>query len=499
MQSIVTARDVSFEVSGGRVLFKNINFTLDTKLTALVGPNGVGKTCLAKLISGAYEPNQGSIRRSGQISFFSQRETPLTISVNEYLLNNYEWSLLKEKLLKGINREQLCTQLSGGQWMRVRLAKAIDDHFLILDEPTNDLDREGREAVLQFLKECPHGILLISHDRECLQLCESILELSNKGLAKFSGDWSAYEEHKEKEIEKLEANLEQATRHRDHALADRNEKLSQQEKRNLRGAKLAERGGIPKIILGGMKRRAQVTTAKIDTATLESANDSVREAFEAYRELKLNPMMYAEISGSSIPKQKLVAEARDFNLRYRDWLFKEDLNFSWRGNIRMALKGRNGSGKSSLLKALLNPSPLETRGELRFGNLKTLYIDQRGENLNDSISVLENVRENSNLEESEVRNQLARFLFTKDMVFQKVKSLSGGERLRASLAKGLLSTDKPELLILDEPTNNLDLKNIEFLEDIVREFKGALIVISHDEIFLENCAIKEIYQIYSGL
>jgi len=495
MHSIVTARDVTFELPNGRVLFQNINFTLDTKLTALVGPNGVGKTCLAKLISGESEPTLGSIRRSVQIGFFRQRESPPLVTVNEYLINDHEWSVLKEKLLYEIDRDQLCTQLSGGQWMRVRLAKAINDQYLILDEPTNDLDREGRAAVIDFLRECPNGIFLISHDRECLQLCTTIFELSNKGLEKFVGDWSAYQEKKEKEFKRLEADLEQATRHRDQTVSERNEKLTQQAKRNQRGAKLAERGGIPRILLGGMKRRAQVTTAKIDVATLDKANESMRAAFEAYQDLKLNPIMYAEISGSPVPNQKLIVETREFNIRYKDWLFKKDLTFLWRGNIRLALKGKNGSGKSSLLKAILNQSPAEFRGEIRRGNLKTLYIDQRGERLDDDLSVLENVRQNSLLDEGEVRNQLAQFLFTKETVFQKAASLSGGERLRASLAKGLLATEKPELLILDEPTNNLDLKNIEFLEELAREFKGALIVISHDEVFLENCNLNEVYNV----
>lgn len=497
MHSIVTARDVTFEFPDGRVLFQNINFTLDTKLTALVGPNGIGKTCLAQLISGECEPNSGSIQRSAQVAVFKQRESPPSITVSEYLINDSEWSLLKEKLLRGIDREQLCTQLSGGQWMRVRLAKVISHQYLILDEPTNDLDRDGRAVVLEFLRECPHGILLISHDRECLQLCTTILELSNKGLEKFNGDWSVYEEQKDISLKRLETQLQQATRHRDQALSDRHEKRAKQEKRNQRGVKIGERGGMPRILLGAMKRRAQVTTAQIDVATLEKANERLREAFESYQDLKLTPTMSAEISGCPLPNQKLVAEAREFNIRYTDWLFTKDLNFLWRGNIRLALKGRNGSGKSSLLKAILNEFQGEPRGEIRRGNLKTLYIDQSGKSLNDNLSILENIRESSLFSESEVRNQLAHFLFTKDAVFQQADSLSGGERLRASLAKGLLSTEKPELLILDEPTNNLDLKNIEFLEGLVREFKGALIVISHDETFLKNCHLQEIFDIDS--
>jgi ATPase subunit of ABC transporter with duplicated ATPase domains len=160
----------------------------------------------------------------------------------------------------------------------------------------------------------------------------------------------------------------------------------------------------------------------------------------------------------------------------------------------VALKGANGSGKSTLLKVILGER-FETKGELRAGNLDTLYIDQRCSVLDDSLSIFDNIRQSATLTESEIRNGLAGFLFPGESVFQLTKDLSGGERLRATLAKGFLSHHKPELLVLDEPTNNLDLVNIEFLENLVAQFRGALLVISHDEAFLENCKIEDVYNL----
>jgi len=490
MHSIVTASGVSFELSNGRILFTNLSFSLEPKLTALVGPNGVGKTCLAKLLANELQPTDGVIRRNTSITFFPQRQIPEPIIVDQFLALDYTWSALGEKLLTGIDGQTLCTNLSGGQWMRVRLVRALGDQFLILDEPTNDLDREGREALLQFLRQRDGGALLISHDRECLQLCQDILELSNKGLAKFGGGWADYEKAKERERGHLKEALDTATRDRDAAFADRNEQKARQEKRNRRGSEAAARGGMPKILLGARKRQAQATTGTVDASTLQRANESVREAYQAFTEMKIDPIMYADISGCEIPSQKLVAEAHGFNIRFQDWIYPEDLNFAWRGNVRVALKGANGSGKSTLLKAIMGNS-FETRGELRPGRLATLYLDQQCATLDDSKSILENVRDVSTLTESEIRNGLAKFLFTKETVFQQVSSLSGGERLRAALARGLLSAEKPELLILDEPTNNLDLVNIEFLEKLIREFRGARLMISHDEVFLKNCGIHD--------
>jgi ATPase subunit of ABC transporter with duplicated ATPase domains len=490
MPSIVIARGVSYELPNGRELFKNLSFSLDARFAALVGPNGVGKTCLAKLIAGDLEPTEGVVRRIGSVKLFPQRRDPDRVTVSEFLSVEWEWSLLRATLLANIDRQAICTTLSGGQWMRVRLACALDDQFLILDEPTNDLDYEGRKAVAQFLRDREGGALVISHDRACLQHCEEILELSNRGLTQFGGGWPAYTQAKEQERERLSAALELAKRERDSALADRVDQRVRQEKRNRRGAASAARGGAPRILLGARKRRAQATSGKLDCSALERSESAIREAHQALSEMKIDPVMYADVTGREIPAQKLVAAALGFNVRFQDWIYRDDLDFAWRGNVRIALQGANGSGKSTLVRALLG-GVFETRGQLRRGDLVTFHLDQWCSLLDDRRSVLENVRAVSQASEGEIRNGLAKFLFANDTVFQRVSELSGGERVRAALARGLLSTQKPELMVLDEPTNNLDLANSRFLEQVVSEFRGALVVISHDEDFLRNCGVAD--------
>ncbi len=497
MSSTIVVRGVSYEFANGHELFSNLNFSLDAKLSALVGPNGVGKTCLAKLLVGEFEPTKGEVRRNAPVKLFPQRMQPGPVMVAEFLSADYRWSHLGQQLLGDINAQSLCTTLSGGQWMRVRLARALDGDFLILDEPTNDLDREGREAVLRFLERRDGGALLISHDREVLALCEDILELSNRGLEKFGGGWSAYAEAKQAERERLSAALESAKSARDAARTTRILQQERQEKRNRRGAKAAARGGIPRIALGALKRRAESSSGKLDAATQAHVDDAVRAAHEAFREMKVDPVMYADLIGCEMPERKLIAEARGFNIRFNDWIYRSDLSFTWRGNVRVAIEGANGSGKSTLVKAVLGHE-FETRGELRRGSLTALYLDQCCSVLDDSKNVIDNVRAVSSLSEIEIRNGLARFLFVNDTVFQKAADLSGGERVRATLARAFLSAAKPELLVLDEPTNNLDLMNVEFLERIVNEFRGALIVISHDRDFLKNCGVAQELLVRSG-
>ncbi len=488
MLSIITVSGVSFELPTGRTLFNNVNFSLKSNLTALVGPNGVGKTCLAKIIIGDLSPTTGTVFKNGAIAFFPQREPANAVTVENYLASRYSWSILGEKLLTGIDRSTLCSNLSGGQWMRVRLASKIDDQFLILDEPTNDLDREAKSILLKFLGEYHHGVLLISHDREILELCDDVLELSNQGLEKYGGGWQSYEKEKERERSQSLSELGRAKQERDKAKAERTIQVERQEKRNRQGKDFANKTGMAKIIIGAKKRQAQVSTGKTYVSTLEKANIKAKEAYDALNEIKIDPIIYADLNGVEIPNQKLVAEAKEYNVFFERWLYKNDLNFSWKGIVRLAIKGANGSGKTTLIRALLG-NTLNTKGELRLGKLKILYFDQQCSTLNESESILENVRAVSKMSESEIRNILAKLLFTGDSVFQEVHSLSGGERLRTALARGLLAEEKPELIIFDEPTNNLDLGNIKFLETLISQFKGAVIIISHDEIFLNGCGI----------
>ena len=303
MSAVITANDLSFELSNGRILFSNLNFSLNHNITALVGPNGVGKTCLAEILSGEREPTTGAIRKKTSVGRFRQSEAPDPITVEKYLARK-GWKARPgggEILLSGINSQALCTNLSGGEWARVRLASLPTDGFVILDEPSNDLDRVGRKALLDFLREHRAGALLISHDRECLNLCSEVFELSNRGLAKFGTGWKEYEEAKTFERAQLGKNLDSAKRSRDQAHADRTEQMAKQTRRSQKGASNAAKGSLPNILLGRRKRQAQVTSGAVNASTLQKTKEAVGSAHDALAEMKIEAVMYADLIGHSIP------------------------------------------------------------------------------------------------------------------------------------------------------------------------------------------------------
>lgn len=486
MESLIVAHGATHLLPDGRRLFERLSFSLSTGITGLVGANGVGKSCLARILAGTLEPAEGTVRRSVRVKMLEQHVHPPAISIAAFLDDRR--SSAAGPLLAGLDPAVRCDRLSGGQWMRVRLAAALDDAFLILDEPTNNLDRETRCFVAEFLRRRRGGTLLISHDRALLESCEAILELTPQGIARYAGGWTAYWQVREQERARLDRDLQLARRERDFAAARIQEMAQRLDRRQRHAARTAARGGMPKLLLGARKRQAQETRGRHATEVLDRAGHSVRLAGQALAARKVDAVMYAGISGEPLPAQALVAAASSFNVRYTDWVYPRDLEFEWRGNVRMAIEGGNGSGKSTLLKALRGER-LDHRGTLRRGDLAIAWLDQQYSCLEPGLSVLENVALAATGTEHELRTALAGFLFRGDKVLQTIATLSGGERLRAALAVQFLRARTPQLLLLDEPTNNLDVANAQFLEDLVRGFRGALVVVSHDQHFLERCGL----------
>lgn len=491
--------NVGFEWPNGKIIFNRVHLSLESKIYGLVGPNGVGKTTLAKLLLQQLQPTTGSVDISREsLFYFLQMEAPQEISIAEYLVDAIaSGDPLVFQFTKNFSLEQSCLSLSGGEWTRVRLAKVAGSGatFIVLDEPTNHLDQQGKQAVREFIESFQGGVLIISHDREVLELTDKIIELTPGRVSIYGGNWSDYYRERIQERERLRANLQNAEKQRDTVQEQRQRKLQDQVKRQHQGKLKGLKGGMPKILLGARKRNAQVTFGKIDHNTMDDVNSAVENTLEAYKKLKVDPVMYARLPEVQIPEGKLIFAAKDFNFRFQGGvtnLLKNNLTFSFKGAARVAIQGINGSGKSTLLKLLRKENlDIELDGYLEMGSVRAAFLDQNYSMLNSDLSVLENIQETANLETSQLRSLLAMFLFENDKVHQKVSELSGGERLRASLAKVLLANPPANALFLDEPTNNLDFPNIEFLESLLAQYQGALVVISHDKTFLNNIDIQD--------
>lgn len=521
MPALATLRDVFFTTADGRRLFSNINLTFNRERTGLVGRNGVGKTTLLCLIGGRIQPSSGAVGLTGRTGYLRQNpdngddrtiademgvsddlERIRRISSGEGGDVDFEladWTLearLSEAMmqvgLSGMDIDRTLGSLSGGQRTRAVLAGLLlmQPDMILLDEPTNNLDRDGRDALLSFLESWRGGAVVVSHDRELLRSMDRIVELSDIGAAVYGGNWDFYVQRKAEETEAAARNLARArqdvkeTARRVQIAAER------QEKRNSAGKKSRESGGVPKILLDARADRAGRTQGRgsqLAGRLQEEARQNLQEAETRVERMRTRNFSVAA-NGQPSERKILILDKIEGGPDGNGSII-QDFSLIVRGGERIALAGPNGSGKTTVLKLITGILPLRSGKMAGYGTVAML--DQDVGILERHASILDNFKRlNPGSTENACRAALARFLFRADAALQSVETLSGGEKLRAGLACVLGGNLSPDLLILDEPTNHLDLASIEAMEEALKDYDGALLIVSHDEDFLKAIGIE---------
>lgn len=494
--------NITYEVAG-RPLFRQLSYVFGRKKYGLVGANGAGKTTLLRILAGELAPDEGHARADGRVGYLRQRETPPPLTVGEYLEGVWEADRLAGELVARIPFERRLTELSGGEWVRARFARLLIEgaEFILLDEPTNDLDRAGRAAVAEFTRAFRGGMIIVSHDRELLEHVDAVVELSGQGIATYGGSFDHYARAREDERARQGEELERAKKEERRRRQERTVKKAKQEKRMRHGEKVGPDLGIPKIILGAMKRNAQETQAKLkvrEDAFVERADQARQDAWET---MKIDPFVRFDFEAA-----RPAAGRRHFNVRAVEAaigerrLWARPLSFVVKGEERWHIRGGNGSGKSTLLGIILGKTPLHARvsGEIERGD-RIAYLDQKYGALDPERSLIENLEEGTRFDPIALRNELAFFGFHGEAPLRPVKTFSGGELLKAALARALLGLALPEVIVLDEPTNNLDLASQELLARALAAFRGALVLVSHDGRFVEQLGIKHVIDLEEEL
>ncbi|MEQ0565344.1 ABC-F family ATP-binding cassette domain-containing protein [Amycolatopsis sp. NEAU-NG30] len=526
--SEIVLSGLSFSWPDDTPVFDRLSATFPGGRTGLVAPNGSGKTTLLKLVAGVLTPSAGSVTAAGVLGYLPQ-DLPLTgePSVAEVLgvapvlhaiaavesgdageahftTIGTDWDIeertraqLDRLGLADVTLDRTLDTLSGGQIVSLGLAAQLlkRPDVLLLDEPTNNLDLEARRKLYTVLDDWSGCLLVVSHDRALLDRMDRIAELDRGEIRFHGGNFTAYEEAVRAAREVAEKNIRTA----EQEVKREKREMQQARERAARRASTASRNlgnaGLPKIFAGTMKRNAQESAAKTDGTHAARVGAAKARLDQAERELRPEQKISLQLPQTEVPSGRTLFLGE--NLRVRD-LFGDGVDLAIRGPERIALTGPNGAGKSTLLRLLKGDLEPES-GTVTRADGRIAFLSQRLDLLDDDRSVAENLAAAAPaLPAAQRMNLLARFLFRGSRAHLPVGVLSGGERLRATLACVLFAEPAPQLLLLDEPTNNLDLVSTGQLESALTAFRGAFVVVSHDERFLGEIGIDRWLRLADG-
>jgi ATPase subunit of ABC transporter with duplicated ATPase domains len=486
----------------------------------------MGKSTLLRLIAKEIQPLEGNLNIQGDLYYVPQmfgNFNHLTIAeclkidrkleALEKITNGEVDEIYFEILNDGWDIEERCQQalqywklndldlnqklegLSGGQKTKVFLAgiQINQPDIILLDEPTNHLDLEGRNLLYDYIDRTSSTLVIVSHDRVLLNQMDTIYELSNQGISTYGGNFDFYSEQKEIEEEALYNDIHAKERALKKAKEKERETLERKQKLDARGKKKQEKSGVARIMMNTLRNNAEKNTSKLKNIHTEKINDisgdlrGLRSSVKNAGEMKVN------FDNSNLHSGKILIRAENINFKYSEkLLWKENLDLEIRSGDRISIKGSNGSGKTTLIKLVLGGLK-PSIGTITKTDFNTVYIDQEYSLIDKEATIYEFAQKfnDNGLKESEVKTILSRFLFGKETWDKKGEVLSGGERLKLLLCGLSISNKSPDFIVLDEPTNNLDLQNVEILSNSIKDYHGTLLVISHDEIFLEEIGVKE--------
>lgn len=510
----VVLTDLAFAWPDGTPVLDRISASFETGRTGLIGANGTGKTTLLKLIAGELTPATGSITVAGHVGYLPQHlilDTALTVAdllgIREKLdaLRAIEsgdadprlfdtlgeaWDIdararavLDSFGLRNLNLDRTVGTLSGGESILTALAglHMTGDGVVLLDEPTNNLDRQARHNLYDAIQAWQGALIIVSHDVTLLDFMDNTAELRTNSLTVFGGTYSAYRQHLEQEQSAAEQALRTAKQHLKIEERQRAEAQIKLARRQRYARTDFENKRKPKMVMNQRKTEAQVSAGKLRGQLDEKVDFARRATQQQADRIRRDARIRIDLPDPGVPRGRKLAELSD----------RQETTISVQGPERIALTGRNGIGKTLLLETLTHAQNNSARATQAIRHTEHIgYLPQRLDHLDDDRTILDTVRAAApHTPTGDLRTNLARFLFRADTIHRRVGDLSGGERFRVALAQVLLADPPNQLLVLDEPTNNLDLDSIEELISALESYRGGLIVVSHDDAFLARLQI----------
>ena len=433
----------------------------------IVGVNGVGKTTLINILSKRIDPDEGWVKLRGKTEYISQLDEPEVYEISSEMASKF-----------GVHR-LWNENMSGGEKTRFKIAKALENESILIfaDEPTSNMDIEGIELAEKMLTEYKGGLIIISHDRSFLdKLCNKIIELEGGKIKIYEGNYSDYSRQKLHDKERAQFEYDEYIKEKkrlESVIADTKQKAGSIKR--------------PPKRMGNSEARLHKMGGQKAKANLDRKIRNVEKRIE-HLEVKEKPKEISKIKIDIMPSDdvysKIIIEGKKVNKSFGNKIIFKDAEFSIYNGSKVALIGPNGCGKTTLIKMIMDrDNSIRLSKGARIG-----YFSQDMSILNNNLSIIDNVMERSIYPENFARLLLARLLFKGDEVYKKVGVLSGGEQIKVSFAKILLQDIN--LLILDEPTNYLDINSLEVMEDTLKDYDRTLLFVSHDRSLITKVATQ---------
>ncbi len=521
----ILLHDITYYHNDRTLLFEHLHCSIEAgQHVNLIGNNGSGKSTLLQIMAKRLAPSAGTLTTTAmpyyvpqQLGWLQQQtvaealladkqikalrailrgetdEAHFEALADEWDIEERVQKVLADWQLAHAGPDQPMHLLSGGEQTRVLLAgmELHNPSIILLDEPTNHLDSRGREQLYQFIEKYKGTLVAVSHDRSLLQLNNITMALSQGKLEVYGGNYAFYKERRQEQLNALQQDVHH--REKELKLAKKQAQLSKERRQRQEGRDKAQTGGLPKIVANMLSNSSELSSARLQAVHAEKMGHIADELQQQRELLGKEQVLQLRFPDSKLHQGKKLVQVTSVNYAYNnDPLWAVPLDFQVNSGDRIAIRGTNGAGKTTLLRLMMGDLQ-PAAGNIERATCEIIYLDQQYSFIDPDKTVFEQLAHynHQHLEPHVLKMLLHQYQLGIDLWDKKCRQLSGGEKMKLTICCLYVSNEHPDVIVLDEPANNLDINSLEVLVHALKAYKGTLLLVSHDVTLAEELGISD--------